>query len=140
MTDETEYPKSAGSHSSKMTGWTVEARYNYSEPTEIGGQLFDNRWRRVRFNESVIGVPIAAEYNARIYAEHNVLGYPAAQALRWWFHAVATAEKTGGGLCIETKLVKHVIETSSKCEAVSEHDIIGGDDRSNIMPDWGSEG
>lgn len=134
-----EYPKSSGNSSSTMPAYSVEARYNYSAPKEIAGQIFDNRWRRVIFNEGDAGVPIGSEYHINELRQYSVMGYSAAQALRWWLHAVADAGVSMSGICLETKIVKHIIKTSSECEAVSEHDIVSGDDRTNMMPDYGKK-
>lgn len=138
MTDnekESEYPSPAGSGSRTMDGYKVSARYCSDTPMELCGQLFDNRWQIVQFDKAPLGVPIADPYSARILGERGLLGYAAAQALRWWFHANAEALRIGGGLCLETKLVKHTISASFECVAMSEHELIGGGDRSNCMPD-----
>ncbi len=138
--DEKEYPKSSGNSSSTMPAYSVEGRYNYSAPQEIAGQIFDNRWRRVIFNEGDAGVPIGSEFHINELRQYSVMGYSAAQALRWWLHAVADAGcSMSTGLCLETKIVKHIIKTSSECEAVSEHDIISGEDRTSMMPDYGEQ-
>ena len=65
-----------------------------------------------------------------------MLGYAAAQALRWWLHAAAEADNMSG-LCLETRIISHKISYSHKIETVGAHDHIHGDDRSNCMPDWG---
>jgi len=126
-----EYPQDAGNSSSTCSAYSVEARYNYHEPKKIGEQIFDNRWRRVVYDTGPIGIPISCLHHAEL-KNYHLFNYSAAQALRWWLHA--TADATISGICLETKLVKHDIQSESKCRAMSEHEIIGGDDRSNIRP------
>lgn len=118
---EADYNKRGSNGNSDEYAYTVEARYNYHEPTLIGDQLFDMRWRRVTFKESVIGVP-AAEPFRRLVHEHRMLGYSAAQALRWWMHA--TADAGMNGLCLETRLVRHKITQSFTIEAVDARDPV----------------
>ena len=117
------------------TGYTVEARYDYQSPVQIGGQLFDNRWRQVDFEKSTIGVPTAPRHQRHI-AYHGLLGYAAAQALRWWLHAHAEAEH-GVAFCLETRIVSHKISYSHEIETVAAHAHIHGEDRSNCIPDYG---
>lgn len=121
------------------TCYTVEARYNSHEPKEFGGQIFDNRWRQVNFARAAIGVPAGNRALDWVALEHGYLGYAAAQALRWWFHAHADAEGFGGGLCLETRLVKHKYSVDYKIEPTSAHEHIHGEDRSNCIPDWGEK-
>jgi len=132
---EPEYRRQHSSGSGEEIAYSVEARYNFTEPTTVGGQLFDNRWRRVHFERSVVGVPPCGRWHRKTI-EHGMLGYAAAQALRWWLHALADAEI--GGLCLETRIISHRISHSFKIEAVAAHGHIHGDDRSNCIPDWGS--
>ena len=139
-TEENEYPQNAGNGSMRMTAYTVEARLNTSEPREIAGRIFDKRWRKVHFDQAKVGVPIASPLHLHEFRQVNVMEYSSAQALRWWLHAIADTSSIAGGLCLETKLVKHKIESTYKCEAVSDHKLISGEDRSNCMPDWGTTG
>lgn len=134
MSEETipEFPKKGSNGTATQTSWSVEARHCFSDPVQIGKQLFDERWRTVQFNDADFGVPVRERDRAQGY-----FNYAAAQALRWWFHA--TAEITGGGICLETRLVKHITKSHFECEAVSAHCLITGEDRSNIMPDWGTQ-
>lgn len=130
------YTRDGSSGTGTEIAYTVEARNNYIDPRQVGGQIFDNRWRRVIFHRDVIGVPQCDRHN-RHTREHGMLGYQAAQALRWWVHATAEAERMA--ICLETRIIKHTIEYSYKITAVSAHEMIGGEDRSNYMPDWGKE-
>lgn len=132
---EADYKRDIGHGSGSETAYFVEARYNYSEPIKIGAQIFDNRWRRVDYQESMIGVPRCANH-ARHTAEHNMLGYQAAQALRWWLHANATA-MIAGNLCLETRILSCKISWTYSIEVIGAHEHIHGDDRSNVMPDYG---
>lgn len=134
---EPDYRRDHGSGSGSETAYTVEARYNFPRPIQIGNQIFDNRWQRVQFQESEIGVPPCSPIY-RHTREHGMLGYPAAQALRWWLHANAEASR-GGGMCLETRLVSHTISHSYKIEAIEAHGHIHGEDRSNCIPDWGKK-
>jgi hypothetical protein len=132
---EADYKRERGSGNGSETAYAVEARYTFHDPLVLGDQVFDNRWRRVKFVQSAVGVP-AAPSCYRQTLEHGLLAYAAAQALRWWLHANADANGHGG-LCLETRLVAHRITYSHKIEAISAHGHIHGGDRSNCVPDWG---
>jgi hypothetical protein len=129
---EAEYERGKITASGEDSAYTVEARYAYTSPVEIAGQLFDNRWRQVVLYEGAIGVP--CEMLAKHRERFGMLGYAQAQALRWWLHA--EADSFMNGLCLETRLIKHEIKYSSEAVAVSQHCVIGGEDRSNCVPDW----
>ncbi len=118
-----------------MDGWSVEVRYAYHDPVEIAGVLLDNRWRPLIPIPSPVGVPRGPRYWAAIHEMTNTFSYASAQALRWWFHAIA--ESNFDGICLESRLVRHRIKHSYSSQAESVHGRIGGDDRSNSMPDWG---
>lgn len=135
---EPEYKRNQGHGTGTETCYTVEARHCYPDAIVIAGQIFDIRWKRAHFEESPVGVPSGPAYIHRHAKEHGMLSYQAAQALRWWIHA--QGESTGTGcVCLETRLVKHQIKWSYSIEAMSAHDLVTGDDRSNIMPDWGAQ-
>ena len=123
------YKREKGSGSGTEIGYTVEARYNYHSPTQIGGQIFDNRWRQVKFEQSSVGVPTCPRYQRHV-AEQGMLGYAAAQALRWWLHANAVAEQ-GMALCLETRIISHKITYNHKIEAQAAYEHVHGEDRSN---------
>ena len=118
--------------------YTVEARYAFSKPVQICGQLFDMRWSEVRFKTSAegIGVPELKSWS-QLSNVSSMYEYVAAQALRWWFHAEAA--KDHSDICLETRLIKHEIKWSQTITAVSQHCKISGEDRSNIIPDWGQK-
>lgn len=132
-TKEPPYDASRGSMAGD--GWTVEVRLDdYAQPTPVGDMLVSHQWQRVIFAPAAIGVPSHSEYQSYLgYTRY--LSYPAAQALRWWFHAEAT--KASLALGLRSRLVKHRIRVEHKVEAVSVHCEIGGEDRSAMMPDWG---
>lgn len=121
---EDDYKRERGSQSGTETAYSVEARYNNHSPIVIGGQVFDNRWRAVKFDKSPIGVPDEKSFH-RHAEEYGLHGYAAAQALRWWLHAAADAERIGGSLCLESRLVKHTISYSQKVVAISAHEVVG---------------
>jgi len=131
---EAEYNKKGGSGKSSEEGYSVEALYDFYDPRKIGKQIFDKSWRTVQFDEAQVGVP---QSNSSIYKknQHGLYTYCGAQALRWWFHAAA--EINHDNICLATRLVKHTIVCTHEVNAVSYHDHIHGDDRSNMFPDWG---
>jgi hypothetical protein len=131
-----EFPASQGSGTSSETAYTVEARCPGQHPMAVARQLFGHHWCRVVFGESTgQGVPAAPLWKVHTI-EHGMYSYAAAQALRWWLHAQAEFER-GFFTLLETRLVEHTIETSHKITAVGAHQIIGSEDRSATMPNWG---
>ena len=114
-----EFPSKRGNHHSTTKGYSVQAMFAFDSPRMIAGQIFDNRWREVSYQESVIGVPAASRFTACIL-QHGLFDYEAAQALRWWLHAVARHE--GNEYCLRTRLVEHSIvgETTVTAERVFE--------------------
>jgi hypothetical protein len=132
---EEDYNREVSSESGTQTGYSVEARYKYQTPKMFGDQIFDNRWQRVHFQESLIGVPPGARYQRKII-EQGLLGYAAAQALRWWLHASAEACDTGS-FRLETRLISHKLTHSCSVVAVAVHSH--GENRSNCIPEWGKK-
>jgi hypothetical protein len=132
MTEQDVFPRKGQSGSGTEIGYSVEARYNYPSPKAFGDIILDDRWRTVHFPEGKTGVPAGPIYYTHTRAQ-GLFGYSAAQALRWWLHALADAEILGG-LCIETRLVKHEINYSNQTTIIAAQAYIGGDDRSNTMP------
>lgn len=126
--EEQDYPYDGNSCSGTDEGWTVEARYVYPSPLVFGEQIFDSRWKSVDFYKSPIGVPSGNEnYMNRFAALMGLLPYKSAQALRWWFLAELGRDGISGGLCLETRLVRHEVKYSVSSKAVSAHDNLGGD-------------
>jgi hypothetical protein len=133
---EEDYRTQKGRTEGTMIGYTVEARYNYHTPIQLGNQLFDERWREVRFEDGHgVGIPNSPSDHKLL--KSGLRGYAAAQALRWWVHAAADADMSY--FCLETRLVKHELKYNQSVEAVSVHDVVGGENRSHIMPDWNDE-
>ena len=135
---EKDYKKEKGSGHSTTSAYTVEARASCGDPKQIGSQIFDSKWRRVAYEKGAIGVPPCSILRKEV-AEHGMLGYSAAQALRWWLHANADVSEMLGGLCLETRLIKHILETTHSIKAEGFYKVVGGDDRSSSMPDWGEK-
>ena len=138
MSEEKQEERSS-SRNGTIYAYRVEARYNFDTPQIIAGQLLDNRWRLISFAEAPagLGVPRGRSLEAAELHGTDCYGYTAAQALRWWFHA--EADKDFNGMCLESRLVKYEIKYSTTWKPVSRHGEIGGDDRSNCMPDWGTK-
>ena len=138
MDKEIELPKEVGSCTGTEIGYTVEARYNFHTPKVIANQIFDNRWRVVRFVKGDIGVPDGKDdcLFDRAY-KHGYLPYASAQALRWWLHAIAIEKGWSGGLCLETRLVEHEIAYTEKQTVVKYYEHVGGDEgiRSSRFPE-----
>lgn len=132
---ENEFPKHRSSCNGTEVGYTVEARYNNNKPVKIGDQIFDNRWVEVEFVDSKVGIPRCPSYQLRVI-ECNLLGYAAAQTLRWWLHAIANADHSFYGACLETRILCHHICYSYEVKTVSVHCHIHGDNRSNLFPDY----
>lgn len=128
-----EYPSEQASSTENLVGYKVEARMNYIQPTMIGNQIFDKEWRVVHYEKREDGLGIPADgWPAVKLNEHNIYGFAAAQALRWWLHAAA--DSAGHGLCLESRLVKHTLTITTKLTAVSNHEVVGSEDRTNCMP------
>lgn len=131
-----DFPKSRGSTSGTTTGYSVEARYTYHEPKVVAGALLDNRWRELHFPEGQPGVPAVCRHHTELL-HTRLMEYQAAQALRWWFLANAAADGFTGTLCVETRLVEHSVEYTSKTQALKAVAYIGSENRSDMMADWG---
>jgi hypothetical protein len=114
--------KERSSSHSTMIGYTVEAMYDSNHPQIVAGQLLDNRWREVQFDDkSPIGVP-TTNWFTRDIRKHGLYSYEAAQALRWWFHAAGNSESMC--MCLKTRLVEHKVVTDTKViilEPLEEH-------------------
>ena len=132
------FPAKGSSGTSRRDAYKVQARLAYHRPQEVCGVLLDTRWTDIPFNHEIklpgrFGVPGDTEL-----ARHGLLTYPQAQSMRWWFHAEASSG-LGGGWCIETRLVKASVKLTYEVEFISAHDVVGGEDRSHVMPDWGKK-
>lgn len=115
------------SGSGTFSAYRVEARYmGYEGVTKIGETVLTKEWQHVYFPEASIGVPRCDPYHMPQMVATRTLSYTAAQALRWWFHAAANAERLGG-LCVETRLVVFKIEYSHSALRTGEILGVGGD-------------
>jgi hypothetical protein len=83
--------------------------------------IVDATWRTLSHEIRKDGVGVPVGYFDQKLSEHGLLGYSAAQALRWWFLAAAEAERPMGSLCLETRLRQHRLELTHE---VSELDVI----------------
>lgn len=129
-----DFPKKGTSGNGGMKAYSVEARLAYPTPRQVAGMLLDTRWQKVHFHNSTpFGVPIGRSYNDPWLKATGLMGYQAAQSLRWWFLAVAEAELSCG--CVETRLIEHKIEYSYSETSLKAVASVGvGDNRDNIMP------
>ncbi len=110
------YTKEKETGNMTRSGYTVEARY-LGHSKIIGKQIFTEKWQAVEFSKVERGIPI----NDPDLFRYGLLTYPAAQSLRWCFHA-----STLYGL--ETRLVLHQLKIKYSVEAKTYHEIIGGRD------------
>lgn len=110
---------------STMKGYRPEVRTSYHTPSLVAGQIVDSEWRPIDFKsgDGVLGIPQG--YFDKKLSEHHLLGYAAAEAIRWWFLAIAKAERATGSLCLETRLQQYdVVLTHS----VKPSDVTGAID------------
>lgn len=116
-----EFPKKGASHNGDTIGYTVEVRYSYHQPQMVAGMLLGKEWQRLSVEKAMppFGVPISAPWNSAIFGMLGLYDYPAAQALRWWFHANAHAGSLGA-ICLESRIVAHRVRYSMSEEPVSE--------------------
>lgn len=129
-----EFPHKGPSRSGTNFGYRVEARNSsLLPPRQVGGQIFDAKWREVIFHKSKVGVPQTAEHEHELLMS-DLLSYPASQALRWWFHALASQELMD--TCIETRLVKYKVEYTVKITAEGAYAVVSSEDNSNVRPDY----
>jgi hypothetical protein len=115
MTDEQVYPISGQSGSGTHISYSVEARSTYIRPQQVGDIILDQRWQRLFFPKSPIGVPSSSNIGEK---ECGLMTYSAAQALRWWF--IAELESSFKHLCVETRIVKHLVKYSYS-EEITKH-------------------
>ncbi len=107
--------KSQGSLTS--TGYTVEARFFMRDAEMIRQQLYDGQWRKVEFEQFIVGSPPIDSYQRELL-EHGLFSYAAAQSLRWWFHAQAEIECVGGAPGLQTRLVQHRVTLAHEVAAI----------------------
>jgi hypothetical protein len=137
--DAPEFPREGCSGSGSEVGYSIEFRVlGNAPPVIVAGKIIDAVWRLFKPEAASHGVPACHPYY-RHTVDRGLMSYPAAQAIRWWVHAVADAEQIGGGLRLESRIVKHLIKYTHAEEVVSAHALVGGDDRSSLIPDWGKK-
>lgn len=130
---QTEFPKKGQSGHGSTAGYSVEARHTSGDHAVIAGVVYTKEWKRLHPEQAPIGVPAHGRFETWL-GQCGLMSYPAAQAIRWWFHAIA--EQEFKNICLETRIVKHQVKYSYEETSTSEHALIGGEDRSNCYPDW----
>lgn len=123
-----EFPSDRCSGSGGDSGYSVEARLMFNGACElVGGIPLGPTWTPLHFQQASIGVPKGnVGYGHLPFTD--LLPYESAQALRWWFLANANASRSGGTLCVETRLIKHRCEYTFKEIAEEAVEVIGKDD------------
>lgn len=123
---EDQFPKVGSSASGTQKAYSIEARYAYLTPKKFGELLLDTRWRRVNYTDVPDGCGVPKGTRFLFAAEQcGLLGYAAAQALRWWFHANAD-HYLGASACLETRIVVHEVKYSYSESAIDAGSVIGG--------------
>jgi len=120
MEDREEFPREESRGSATEHAYSVEARYNNDHPKQIGDTIFYKEWKPLPFEKSKVGVP--NDLMPGKAKEMGLLSYQAAQALRWWFHASLSFD----GICFETRILKHIVESSYSEKVVGAFDHITG--------------
>ena len=123
-----EFPRSRESCvASNEKAFSVEARFVAKGSKEVCGQVFTDDWQRLHFEDGgPVGVPANRGKFELASSYFGLMSYQAAQALRWWFHAVL--ESTFSDSCFETRIIEHRIKYSIEQEAVAAHDVRGNSD------------
>jgi hypothetical protein len=83
-----EFPKKGQSGSGTAIGYSVEARHTARDHAVIGGIVYTDKWKRVHPDKTAFGVPSHSSFD-RWLEQCSLMNYQAAQAIRWWFHAIA---------------------------------------------------
>lgn len=132
------YKTDRGSGSGTTIGYSVEAR-STGQPTFINGNMIGEKWTRLEFPRGEKGVPIPGCYDGSgQLAKLGLFSYPSAQAIRWWFQAVAENDFLDTATpiripmprpwSIETRLVRHEIKYQYTVTATSAHEMIDNHD------------
>lgn len=118
MSDSERIPRQSGT----QPGWSVEARSTLEDhPLQVGEQLFTTKWKKVHFDPAKLGVP-AGRLDFDEYLRFDLLSYPGAQALRWWFIAALRMEHKD--TAVETRLVRHEVTYERSARRIAEYDAI----------------
>jgi hypothetical protein len=134
MTDKYSMPAlelpSSGKHGtgdSTRTGYKIEVRSSYSNPTIIEGFVIDTAWRVLPIvngnNPWGMNIPII-QWDVQMLAEHGLVSRVVAEAHRWAFLAMLDAQHVTGALCIETRLVKVEVKIHYSTEEKGVSDIV----------------
>lgn len=127
-----QFPKAGSSASGTHKAFSIEARYAFHTPKKFGDLLLDTRWRRVNYTDVPDGFGVPKGTRHLFAADQcGLLGYAAAQALRWWFHANAD-HYLGFSACLETRIVVHEVKYSFNESAIDAGSLIQG--REQFMP------
>lgn len=132
------YKTDRGSGSGTTIGYSVEAR-STGQPTFINGNMIGEKWTRLEFPRGEKGVPVPGCYDGSgQLAKLGLFSYPSAQAIRWWFQAVAENDFLDTATpiripmprpwSIETRLVRHEIKYQYTVTATSAHEMIDNHD------------
>ena len=120
-----EFPYQKQSCTGDQRAYSVEARFVGKGVGSIAGQTFTAEWQKINFEQHPMGVPTAHRYEfAAPY--FGLMTYQAAQALRWWFHAIAEHERLD--MCYETRIVEHRVKYSLEEEAIAAYNVMGCSD------------
>lgn len=115
-------------------GYRVEAMCDSDDPMTVSGQTLTRKWKIVHFNESAHGVPISEKFDRHWLAATHTYSYATAQALRWWFHAAAAADRdmlsSFLAMALHTRIVKYAVKYDVSATRESEHAEVNGRDRS----------
>lgn len=112
-------------------GYKLEARFNYHTPKRIGDLILDNRWREVPWFHAKHGIP-RPNYLGRAETYGRLLTRNEAEAHRWVLACVMDADKIGGSICLETRLVKVRVTYDYKCEKI---EYVGAQDMRGSIPE-----
>ena len=106
-----EIPVTLSQGGSSENAYYVEARRDV--PEMIAGQIISQDWKRLTFPEGPIGVPMASKHALCGY--FGYYSYHAAEALRYWFLAVADDHGMTETRLVEVKIeiTHHITKTGN---------------------------
>lgn len=100
------------SGSGTIGAWSVEARCSLDTHVTCNGVILGSKWQRLHFPKEAKGVPPGPAWHQPWLSLTGRYAYESAQALRWWWLAVAEAERCLGSIGVETRLVREKITYS----------------------------